>query len=296
MTADDDDDGLKSLRAVWLSMPDEDPPERGLADLMAAARVKANEMTVKPSLWQRFMESLRRPPVLALATVMVLIGGAVLVSNRSKDMDAQPTVTAPEAQSGTATVVTESAARDEGRAPSAGSAAAEATPSVPPTIVGGAALEQAPAEEPTAVAPPMKRPEPRASKDTARKENSATTKSVTVESKKSDTLGRGRDDVFLDSDGEGDQLKQESTTRPSGGTTTGTSGTASPKTQAPSDSAALSSAPSVTQMHQSARAAAARGDCDAARTISRTIEKQDPAYYKAKVVNDATFTRCVVAQ
>ena len=41
---DDDDPQLKSLRAVWLSLPDEDPPERGLSELMAAARVKAEAM------------------------------------------------------------------------------------------------------------------------------------------------------------------------------------------------------------------------------------------------------------
>lgn len=300
MTADDDDDGLKSLRAVWLSMPDADPPERGLADLMAAARVKANEMTVKPSLWQRFMDSLRRPPVLALATVMVLIGGAVLVGNRSQDMDAQPTVSAPAAETDHANVASERAAQDEGRAASAGSAAAEATPSAPPALASGIAPEPTPAEEPTAVAPPMKRPEPRVNKDAPRKETSAPPKSVTVESKKSQKLDRRRDEdtLFLDGEGEADSLKQERPTRPSGGTTatTGTRGDAAPNTQTPSDSAALSSTPSVTQLHQSARAAAARGDCEAVRTISRTIAKQDPAYYKAKFVNDATVTRCAVAQ
>ena len=40
MTDHDDDDGaddpqLSSLRAVWLSMPDEEPPQRGLAELTA---------------------------------------------------------------------------------------------------------------------------------------------------------------------------------------------------------------------------------------------------------------------
>jgi hypothetical protein len=92
---DDDDPQLKSLRAVWLSMPDEDPPERGLDALMAAARTKATEMSAAPvaedetpSWWQRFLAGLRRPPVLAFATVLVLVAGAVLVGNRHTKLDA----------------------------------------------------------------------------------------------------------------------------------------------------------------------------------------------------------------
>ncbi|HSD86985.1 MAG TPA: hypothetical protein VLB44_05700 [Kofleriaceae bacterium] len=89
---DDDDPQLKSLRAVWLSMPDEDPPERGLDALMAAARIKATEMNAPaedaaPSWWQRLLAGLRRPPVLALASVLVLVAGAVLIGNRHTKLD-----------------------------------------------------------------------------------------------------------------------------------------------------------------------------------------------------------------
>ncbi len=73
-----DDPQLKSLRAVWLAMPDEDPPERGFADLTAAARVKAEQMAA-PSLWQRISALLRRPPLSHCATVLVMIGGAVFL-------------------------------------------------------------------------------------------------------------------------------------------------------------------------------------------------------------------------
>ncbi|MBV8759408.1 MAG: hypothetical protein JO257_19120 [Deltaproteobacteria bacterium] len=62
----------------WLSLPDEDPPERGLAELLAAARVKA-EVMASPPWWKRMFAVLRRPPVLALATVMILIGGVIVV-------------------------------------------------------------------------------------------------------------------------------------------------------------------------------------------------------------------------
>ncbi len=74
----DDDAKLKSMRAVWLQMRDEDPPDSGLAELLAAARTKAETLS-QPSWWQRVVALLRRPPVFALATVMILLGGALLI-------------------------------------------------------------------------------------------------------------------------------------------------------------------------------------------------------------------------
>ena len=62
----------------WLSLPDEEPPERGLAELLAAARVKA-EVMASPPWWKRVLAVLRRPPVLALASVMILIGGVIVI-------------------------------------------------------------------------------------------------------------------------------------------------------------------------------------------------------------------------
>ena len=110
---DDDDPQLRSLRAVWLAMPDEDPPERGLTELLAAARVKATEMAAAeetPSFWQRFAGLLRRPPVLALATVIVLIGGGLLISNRHDNLESRAPATknemAPTGQGAAAPVTT----------------------------------------------------------------------------------------------------------------------------------------------------------------------------------------------
>jgi hypothetical protein len=282
VTADDDDDGLKSLRAVWLSMPDEDPPERGLADLMAAARMKAETMAT-PSLWQRFVDAMRRPPVLALATVMVLIGGAVLVSNRDKGMSAQPTVSTPEAPG-----AARDEARDEGGAVSAGSAAA--VPSAPTTTAS-----ELPLEDSKPVPPPVKEPEAKAKN--APKEIAP--KAEPVESPKTTAkLDRPRDDV---SDGEAEKAE---TSRKTGGKTATTetrphTGTASGMTQAPvqNDSLALAtSGPSSVEIHQMARKLAARGDCKSAQMLTTRLAKQDPAYYKAKVVPDKAFDRCVLAQ
>jgi hypothetical protein len=45
------------MRSVWLSMRDEDPPDGGLVDLLAAARETAATMQGKPPLRQRLLAS-----------------------------------------------------------------------------------------------------------------------------------------------------------------------------------------------------------------------------------------------
>lgn len=106
----DGDPQVRAMRAVWLTMRDEDPPERGLAALLAAARVTAETMHARPTPWQRLMAGLRRPPTLALATVMVLVGGAVLLGRRGVDV--------PAARPDAAGVVTLEPAPPETQAPS----------------------------------------------------------------------------------------------------------------------------------------------------------------------------------
>ncbi|HEY4057763.1 MAG TPA: hypothetical protein VGM39_14210 [Kofleriaceae bacterium] len=84
---EDDDLELGDLRSVFKSMrdADEEPPSGGMAALMAAARARADEMKPQPSLWERFFAAIRRPPVLAFATVVVLVGGgAVMMRHRSE--------------------------------------------------------------------------------------------------------------------------------------------------------------------------------------------------------------------
>jgi hypothetical protein len=58
---------------------DEEPRDSGVSALMAAARSQAMQMAPAP-WWKRMLEQLRRPPVLALASLLVLIGGAVLLT------------------------------------------------------------------------------------------------------------------------------------------------------------------------------------------------------------------------
>jgi hypothetical protein len=92
VTSDDHDDPkLRSMRAVWLQMRDEDPPAGGLSELLAAARAKADTMAAaEPSWWQRLVAMLRRPPVFALATVMIVLGGALLIGRRIEPAASPP--------------------------------------------------------------------------------------------------------------------------------------------------------------------------------------------------------------
>jgi hypothetical protein len=86
---DDTNAQLRAMRAVWLEMREEDPPDGGLVDLLAAARANAGTMRARPTLWQRVLAGLRRPPALAFATVVVIVGGAVLFIGRGKGMRAE---------------------------------------------------------------------------------------------------------------------------------------------------------------------------------------------------------------
>ncbi len=91
-----DDAQLRALRSVWLSLPDEDPPSAGLAELMAAARARA-ELLAQPPWWRRLFVQLRKPPVLAFATLLVVIGGAIAIGRRGDTIDPAAPVTAPAA-------------------------------------------------------------------------------------------------------------------------------------------------------------------------------------------------------
>ncbi len=102
LAADDDVDveaaKLRQLRAVWVAMRDEDPPDRGLAALMSAARAQADMMKPTVSWWQRVLAAMRRPPVLALATVVVLIGGTIAITQRRDSMNVEMSPTSTSAR------------------------------------------------------------------------------------------------------------------------------------------------------------------------------------------------------
>jgi len=159
----DDDAQLRQLRAVWVSMRDEEPSDRGLASLMAAAREKASELehAGQSSWWQRVLASLRRPPVLALATVTVLLGGALILTQRRADMKADATATS-ESSADKNVVERSDRERDESvpdaRRAGAGSPAAAAGSGAPTADTGAATTGSAPVE-PTLARPTVEDPE-----------------------------------------------------------------------------------------------------------------------------------------
>lgn len=158
-----DDASLTAMRSVWLSMRDEDPPAAGMTALLAAARAQAETMQ-RPSWWQRVLATLRRPPALAFATVVVLVGGAVLVGQRTKDAALEaPVATAPQPPATSRSEGGASAGAGDGDAPASGApAATTAAPSE--AAPGGTALQDgARAQEPTSTPVPARAErEPRA--------------------------------------------------------------------------------------------------------------------------------------
>lgn len=298
--ADDDDERLKSLRAVWLSMPDEEPPERGLADLMAAARMKAEQMAdqvaekavasaepAAPSLWQRFLDLMRRPPVLALATVMVLIGGAVLVGRRGDKMESAPTVAPTQsAPEGASTGASPPAAAEIERADNA------APPAEPaPASAAGSAMTTAS----EAGADDRKAPAPKHGVAPTREANKVQT-AAPVEEKQEPVRTAPVADDLLDQTAtldDGDRETEADSNRKRGATVAAPKedsaiggASAAPQTQ-------TKPAPfSASQLHAVARKEAARKDCAAARQLVQKIASVDPAYYKSKVVHDPALAVC----
>lgn len=276
----DDDPALRALRAVWLSMPDEEPPERGLAELMAAARVKAEQMA-QPSWWQRVFAVLRRPPMLALATVMVLIGGAVFISKRSDKLEAPPpSATQPQRQlEAPPPSATETQRQLE--APVVGSAVQTAPsgnapvemapkPALEPTrdaVKGGAS--QRPVRRPAAKTPaPSPQPPPAREEEKAEKVTGAPVSNVDARLQSAPSLA-------------GEQVKEAAPT------------TESPN--APAQDRGKSQTP-VSQYFSQARSAATRGDCAAARVLAGRIAKQDAQYYRDVVVNDSALKKCLATE
>jgi len=281
---DEDDPQLKSLRAVWLSMPDEDPPERGLAELMMAARAKAEHMT-KPSWWQQVLAVLRRPAVLALASVLVLLGGVVLIGRRGDKMEAPSGLPSPSVEQ-----------------------VPDSTRNVEKNDQAPAAKEEPPREMNHASRPRGETPLPRHEVPAAR---------TPVEDRESVSGA----DVEMPAQG----LAAGNASQAAPGEPTPTPGPqkapaapgATGQQKAPAGQQKAPAAPSPTPSDATtpagakaesrspkpesrslaqARAAATRGDCNAARTIASGIAKQDPQYYRTVVLADASIKKCVLRE
>lgn len=129
---DDDDPKLRAMRAVWLSMRQEDPPGSGLSELLAAARAKAETMQPRPSWWQRLLAGLRRPPALAFATVLVVVGGAVIFGRHADRVELR------DGGSGAAVWAADRGLR---ATPTAGEAPGAGSPEAPPASERGTGLK-----------------------------------------------------------------------------------------------------------------------------------------------------------
>lgn len=301
----EDEPQLRAMRTVWLAMRDEDPPDRGLAELLAAARAKAETMQVRPTLWQRAVAGLRPPPALAFATVLVLVGGAVILGRRGMEVSAP--VSIPEV-SGRATAspvpreapMQVAAPGATGRAaPAAGSGRAEA---FGPADGGSARL-------PAAVTPASPHGSPAPVPPTAKIEMSAEATTspkglaragmvdgraapmpavVTPESVASADLAGAVNSVH-DEAGAPPPADADEVATAGEATTIVARGAPQPtkrdKQQAPS-------ATLLAQLYKQCEGAARRGDCVAVRELVGRITKTDRGY-RARVAKDSPVAKCL---
>ncbi|MDQ3338564.1 MAG: hypothetical protein M4D80_25645 [Myxococcota bacterium] len=297
MTADDDDlddASLKSMRAVWLSMRDHDqePSAAGLSGLLAAAREQAESMREKPAWWQRLFVQLRRPPALAFATVMLLVGGAVLVT-RSVDHKV-PSETATVAPAGPDELRSREVTRDfEEEKP--------------------ATLPFEDQQNAPVVAQPMPAaPAPDPAKQRVTKPRS---KKEVVASGGGKSAGNNVEDVGPNEPNRSDRFdgdaakggfadgKDTTTTvlespgrvepAPPPAPAPRTQTTKEPGEQVTVTDSGKSSTPPNEQLARQAESAASRSDCPAVRAIVGRLKKQDESFYKTRLGKNAAVTKCL---
>lgn len=291
MTDDDDDPQLRSMRAAWRSLPDEDPPERGLAELMAAARQHAEAMSAaRTPWWKRAMAAMLRPPMLALASVVVLLGGLFVVTSTHKGVSPEPSPV--EDQRASTPMPAETAAPAVGGA-AAGSAAV-ATPLSDPAhaatidhLEGKLDVE----DKPKTVTPAKRR---------------EVEKKLPARSGYRDRAA-GNDEPPppppakpASTRSEAPQLQPPMSPAPSPAPApaadSDSSADAPEATRAPLAKKA-SAAPVRRQLDDQllaqCRTAATSGDCETARKIAQRIALDDPGYYAEHVTSDPAIAKCL---
>lgn len=283
--ADDDDlDAMMgSMRGMFRDMADEEPPARGLDALMAAARTKAAEMApepVKESWWRRTLAMLTRPPVLAAATVVVLVGSTMVLSRRS-DMDVDATQRAVDAErprKQTADAPTETVKKD--------AAAKDDAPK--PDLFNNNSRSVRPAVRPRP--PVVARPEaiPETVKVTPRDEVQETKPTVQATEGMDDLGGQERGGDARDAPKPPEMPKPTGAGRPAGNQPAVVDADLAVRPTAPSGGA-----PSVPQLVKQAESAAGRNDCAAVKATAERIRKLDVATYKTRVVTQAAIKRCL---
>lgn len=247
---DPDDPQLKALRAVWLSMrdSDEEPPDSGVSALMAAARSQAMQMAPAP-WWKRMFDQLRRPPVLALASLLVLLGGAALLTKHDAIEKAPTSAPIQEKELPHSNV-------DIGGAPPPRSPA-----TVSPNLQPDPKAENGDAKDKQLVSPPVHR-HPTAHTSSGRGAgNDLGGPAGTLA-----PVPQRTDDAF-----------ESGESRP--GAVTSHKAAADVPPRPPNQVL-------VDQLAAQARQAAKRGDCENAKAIATRIAGQDAAYYRDHVAGD----------
>ncbi len=287
-----DDPILRSMRSVWVSMRDEEPSSRGLADLLAAARVKAEELQPREPWWRRAFAVMLRPPVLAAATVVVLIGGAVVINRRSDEL--QTPMHAPASGSAEATTTTALATpqdRLEGQLGGPSGADIQSNDTKSDRVV-----REVPADPP-AIATPHR---PRLPSPPPHNSNSAP-----AQESRDNGVAQGAGSATAVDDKAKNQvvdqrpgtgglvIAREEADSPTIDTAPQVDATATTKPATSSESQARSAGVAVEQLVKQAEVAAGRGDCPAVRVTADRIRKLDVAVYKARVAKQAAIARCL---
>lgn len=310
-----DDAQLRQLRAVWLSMRDEEPSDRGMSALLAAARDRAAQMKPRESWWQRVLVTLRRPPVLALASVAVLLGGALVLTQRKDELQQVSTVTVDEAAPGAMPVTPSTTVRLSAEPP-----AEPPAPEAQRESAGSGMAQEAPVDRPAGFR--RQRHGPTGS-DRGVDLNAVAKDKDAAPDRKPDAVTRNTERLDLtrtyatppaatgaaetSSVGQGaasgaDTLDVEE--RAPAATT------ATPPRQDPvrrraappidrDDAGAVRPSPApptLAQLVTQCDAAAERGDCAKVRALARQIAARDAETYKRRVAGKPAIARCLLAE
>jgi hypothetical protein len=324
MSEDDDPEieRLRDVRAAFRAMPEEDPPERGLADLMAAARAKADEMRpvtqgMEPGdrvlavpWWKRLGAMFRRPSVLAFATVLVFVGGAVLIGRRGDEDVARPTVepkgsppAATTSAAGSGAMAKEEATKEQrergdfGKDTGGEATQTETKPEPPPPAKPSVDPRREPPKAPARLGVDSPKPDTTAKPaDPAPPVGHHTTRSPTpISPPPAPTADKAKDSNDRAPDNDKPSVKPtekvpqdelildgETSAPPAPGATTEGRRLEGPGRKATPE-----------QLLQQCRTAASRGDCAATKAIAARIEKDDASFYRERVVKDAGIARCL---
>ena len=287
-----DDASLKSMRAVWLSMRDEEPPAAGMSALLAAAREQAEQMRAQPAWWQRLFALLRKPPTLAFATVLILIGGAVIVTRTSdKQVESLSVEQAPVSELRLREAEQQAPERDPNARAQLAAEPVEQAPEVP-----ALATREITPDPPKAVAVTKPKPKQRKAQVGSKAPDDQPGKNEPSRHDRFDDESRTATGTFAGEAKGGDTTVLESPGRvapPQPPPRSEPSKPTEPAVEAVTLSDGKATTPPNEQLARQAESAASRGDCAAVRTIVARIKKQDERFFKTRLGKNAAVAKCL---